>query len=51
MDKNKKKKAEPSKAAKPASDYKSREGAGKTSPADAAFQKAFGRAKDNSRKG
>lgn len=38
VDKTRKKKAEASKGAKPASDYKSREAAGKVSPADAAFQ-------------
>lgn len=52
MDKNKKPKATTaSKAAKPASDYKSRDPEGKTTPSDAAFQKAFGKGKSVPKKG
>jgi hypothetical protein len=40
-----------SKAAKPQSDYKSRESEGKGSQADSKFQKEFGKAKDTLRKG
>lgn len=39
------------KGAKVLSDYKSQEAAGKSSQTDAAFQKAFGKAKDVARKG
>ncbi len=52
MDKNKKPKASAaSKAAKPGSDYKSRDPEGKTTPNDAAFQKAFGKGKALPKKG
>lgn len=52
MDKNAKKKStSSSKAAKPKSDYKSREAEGKSSQADSKFQKQIGKAKDTLRKG
>ncbi len=52
MEKNKKKAgAGTPKGAKVLSDYKSREAEGKSTPTDAKFQKAFGKAKDVSRKG
>lgn len=52
MDKTKKPKASTaSKAAKPVSDYKSRDPEGKTTPSDAAFQKAFGKGKSIPKKG
>jgi len=52
MDKNAKKKAVTgSKSSKTPSDYKSREGEGKTSQADSKFQKQIGKAKDTLRKG
>jgi hypothetical protein len=52
MEKTKKPKASTaSKAAKPASDYKPRDPEGKTTPSDAAFQKASGKGKSVPKKG